>query len=164
MRARHWVGAAVVIACAPFGCNAIFGIEPGNLVDASADSSSDVIITDAGSEAEAAATDADAGPNAYWMFTSTDFVSNAEVTVVTPSDTNATAFGRFKLPSGDALANGSRGRAFVINRTTGDVFVLDKTDPGNLTKVTRIHTMLGLDGGPEPSDPYAVVMVDDQKG
>jgi hypothetical protein len=163
---RRALSIALLAGFALLACNQIFGIDSGDLVepsDAGSDASNDGAISDAGSDSP---TSSEAGfPDAapYWLFTSTDFNSHTEVSLLTPG-TPATSIGSFNLSTGDALAYASNGRAFIIDQAAGDVYLLDRDSPQTLAAIKEIHTSIGLDGGSEPSNPYAVVMVSETKG
>jgi hypothetical protein len=100
---------------------------------------------------------ADAGPPPpLWIFAGSS-AGKTEVVLARPDATKATIVGDFTLPTDDAVAYASGGRAFVLNRKNGDVFVLDEAQPEADNKVVRVAT--GGDGGVYDSNPYAVTVV-----
>ncbi len=163
MRARRILFASTVVASLGgwLGCNLIFDIEPGNLTLGSEGGSGDTSVDGAVADTSVgfdAADAADAAPPPLWMFVSSDFSSKAEVTLVTPGAT-PTLLKHITLSTNDAVAYASGGRAFILNRGSGVVYVLNQQTPSDDSKITQIKS--SPDGG--YIDPVAVVVANGKK-
>lgn len=148
-------------------CNQIFGIEDGNLVerpreDAGGDDVTTADVVEGGPSTDAPVDGPPVNLPTLWLFAGVDLATQKTEIVVAGPEAGTAAVERLTLPSSDAVVYASGGRAFLLDRKTGTVFVLDRATPADVTKVARIETSPSGGTTSYDSNPYAVAVADDR--
>lgn len=172
---RTGAALATIGATAAVGCSLVIGEDfdgysplPDGSAAASDAGAEDAKPSSDGGDASVAldaAGDADASaPRALWMFVASKPNDRAEVLLADPrADAGAMIVGNAIFNTNDAVAYSSGQRAFLLNRSKGTIYALDRDRPDDVNRAGSLETS-DSDAAAYSSNPYAVTMVSASKG